>query len=86
MVLLQRRKVQRVQEVQKMFNWLRYRWEQFIYNQFNKYYTVGGHCGLCGKWIPDAIVDKYWTWTLCDDAGDEGACYLQSSNRRANEK
>lgn len=25
----------------------------------------GGHCGLCGKWVPDALVSRYWQWTVC---------------------
>jgi hypothetical protein len=34
--------------------------------------TVGGHCGCCGKWVGNAIVDKDWRWTLCDRcAGDK---------------
>lgn len=28
---------------------------------------VGGHCGLCGKWIPDKIFPKYWAWGMCKE-------------------
>ena len=28
---------------------------------------IGGHCGLCGAWMPDIIVPKDWAWDMCDD-------------------
>lgn len=61
-----------------MFRQIRWWWEGFILRQWRKYYTVGGHCGLCGRWVPNAVVDKDWTWTLCEDAGEENACYHRS--------
>lgn len=27
---------------------------------------AGGHCGLCGAWMPNAVVPKEWTWDMCD--------------------
>ncbi len=27
--------------------------------------TVGGHCGLCGAWMPDDIFDKGCPWGMC---------------------
>ena len=27
---------------------------------------AGGHCGLCGKWVPYDILPRYWAITLCD--------------------
>jgi len=27
---------------------------------------AGGHCGLCGKWVDDCVVEKYWPWTACE--------------------
>jgi len=30
------------------------------------YLQVGGHCGLCGKWVEHAIVEREWSWTLCE--------------------
>jgi hypothetical protein len=27
---------------------------------------IGGHCGLCGKWVSDEILPKEWAITLCD--------------------
>ena len=26
---------------------------------------IGGHCGCCGKQIPDEIFEKGWSWGLC---------------------
>lgn len=28
---------------------------------------IGGHCGLCGKWVPNVLVERDWSWTLCDE-------------------
>jgi hypothetical protein len=27
---------------------------------------VGGHCGLCGSWMPNTITPKDWSWDVCD--------------------
>ena len=27
---------------------------------------IGGNCGCCGKWMPDEIFDKNWSWGLCE--------------------
>jgi len=32
--------------------------------------VIGGHCGCCGKWIPDQIFDKWWAWGLCQHCID----------------
>ena len=48
--------------------WLR--WQSFILKQFEKYYVVGCHCGLCGKWIPDKIAPKFFSWGLCDGCAE----------------
>ena len=42
-----------------------------IFKYFNLYFNteqfrVGGHCGICGKWIPDKIFNKYNTWGVCE--------------------
>ena len=26
---------------------------------------VGGNCGICGKWVPHALVPIYWPYTIC---------------------
>jgi hypothetical protein len=33
---------------------------------------VGAHCGCCGHWIPEAIVEKDYSWDLCRDCEDNG--------------
>lgn len=64
-----------------MGNWygvIRHWWEGFILGQWEKYFQVGGHCGLCGKWIPDAVVPKSWAITMCYDW--ETACFNTQSS------
>lgn len=31
------------------------------------YLQVGGHCGICGKWVSNVIVERVWAWTLCEE-------------------
>jgi hypothetical protein len=42
---------------------------KWIKKKFNLYdiddLVIGGHCGLCGDWIPDKILVKVWTWDIC---------------------
>jgi len=33
--------------------------------------VVGGHCGLCGRWVDKAIVEKGWEWTVCNKCDKE---------------
>ena len=28
---------------------------------------IGGHCGCCGKWIPNQIFEKIWSWGFCQE-------------------
>lgn len=28
---------------------------------------IGGHCGCCGKQIPDKIFEKIWSWGVCKE-------------------
>ena len=30
---------------------------------------IGGHCGCCGHWLEECIVEKDIGWTLCDVCG-----------------
>ena len=32
--------------------------------------VVGAHCGLCGAWMPDEIIEKIWTWGMCDKCAE----------------
>jgi len=45
-----------------LWRWLARKLEDYIADRLQ----AGGHCGLCGKWVPYDIVVKYWAWTLCD--------------------
>jgi len=56
--------------------------KKFINNLINRflenhyYYKVenlqiGGHCGLCGAWIPDEIFPFIWAWGICKKCRDE---------------
>ena len=29
--------------------------------------VIGGHCGLCGKWVPNCLLPRWWPITICDD-------------------
>jgi len=31
----------------------------------------GGHCGCCGKWIPNEILAKEWAWGICEECRHE---------------
>ena len=31
---------------------------------------IGGHCGLCGKPIPDEIFEKIFPWGMCKECQD----------------
>ena len=45
-----------------------------IRKQIKKYFDlydiddliIGGHCGCCGKWVPDIIAPKLFPWGLCE--------------------
>jgi len=47
-------------------SWLR----SWLKSHFNLYdvtdLVVGGHCGLCGNWVEGVIVEKHWSWTMCE--------------------
>jgi hypothetical protein len=32
--------------------------------------AIGGHCGCCGEWVPDEIIDKDWRVSLCKKCKD----------------
>jgi len=58
----------------RFFEWI-YRWlAERLAPYLILYLQVGGHCGLCGKWVPDVIVERGWSWTLCDKCAKGGDC------------
>jgi hypothetical protein len=28
---------------------------------------IGGHCGICGKWIPNKLYPRFWAIGICDE-------------------
>lgn len=45
----------------RLKNWLR----QKIVNVVLEEIEIGGHCGLCGAWVPDCLVWCVWPYTVC---------------------
>lgn len=54
-----------------MLEELKWKYQAWILKQFKKYYVIGGHCGLCGKWVDNVIVDKDWKVTICEECGSK---------------
>lgn len=52
-------------------NWLKEWCKRHWYLYEMDELTVGGHCGLCGKWVDKAIVMKGWEWTMCEECEKE---------------
>jgi hypothetical protein len=50
-----------------IFKKLKYKYMAFILAEFGKYFEVGGHCGLCGKWVSNVVCAKTSRITVCDD-------------------
>ena len=40
---------------------------------------IGGHCGLCGKWVSDCLVPYYWRITICDDCTGDNSKALEEA-------
>lgn len=49
-----------------MFNKLRQRVRNYIITWICCNVVIGGHCGLCGRWVPDCLVSYWWRVTICD--------------------
>jgi hypothetical protein len=48
--------------IERLFEWIAKKTAPYLILELQ----IGGHCGLCGKWVPDVIVERRWAWTLCD--------------------
>ncbi len=48
-----------------MKRWLRNKIKQWFGLYDIKDLQVGGNCGICGEYMPDAILEKQWPWGLC---------------------
>lgn len=44
-----------------MIRWIK----EFIINTVTDELVVGGHCGLCGKWLDKDIVHRAYRLTVC---------------------
>lgn len=55
---------------------------KYIKKWFNLYdiedLVVGAHCGVCGHWIANEIVERAWPWSLCKLQDEEGNCLNES--------
>ena len=50
--------------MKRIKRWIKSKLEYWGYYQI-KDLQIGGHCGLCGKWIPDEIFPSYWAIGIC---------------------
>ena len=53
-------------------NWIKRRIRQFIVATVLEEIQVGGHCGLCGKWVERCLTDAVWGVTYCAECMDNG--------------
>lgn len=63
-----------------------------IFNYFGYYkidhIKIGCHCGLCGDWMPKQIIDKEWTWGICDNCRMDNLDFndrIAKTNRKTNQ-
>jgi len=47
--------------------WLR----EWLIGFILRWIVVGGHCGLCGNWVPNCLVPTYWRVTVCAECEKE---------------
>jgi len=50
---------------------LKWRIQQWIIDTVCSWVVIGGHCGLCGKWIDDCLVPEWWPFTICKECQQE---------------
>lgn len=41
---------------------------------------IGGHCGLCGRWISDEIFEKVWAVGICKTCINEAKKHIAESS------
>ncbi len=48
----------------------------FIKSLFNLYdivdLKIGGHCGICGRWMAHDIMPQEWPWSMCVNCETKG--------------
>ena len=52
--------------------WLRVKIAKWLGVWWTKDLVVGGHCGCCGKWIPDELFLRHCAWWICDECQQAG--------------
>jgi hypothetical protein len=40
--------------------------KEFFHLYDYKDLRIGGHCGICGRWVKECIVEKEWAITICE--------------------
>lgn len=45
---------------------------RFIVSTVLREIQVGGHCGLCGKWVERCLTDVVWGVTYCAECMSNG--------------
>lgn len=50
-----------------MFKRIKRALDEYIITLVSNRVAIGGHCGLCGKWVKDVLVPVYWRITICED-------------------
>jgi len=50
-----------------MMRWIRRILREIVIDIVTSDIQIGGHCGCCGKWVPDILIDNSWPWTICDE-------------------
>lgn len=45
-----------------MKTWFREKLIDFICH----WIVVGGHCGICGNYVPNVLLPSYWRITICE--------------------
>lgn len=51
--------------------WIRSWFKELIENIVLQRIQIGGHCGLCGNWIPNELYPRYWAIGICGECLDE---------------
>lgn len=49
-----------------ILEWVKRKVRQKIAEIVTEEIQVGGHCGICGKWIPNELFERWWAWGICD--------------------
>ena len=45
--------------------------KEWIINFICTEIVIGGHCGLCGSWVSDILVPRFWPYTVCENCRKE---------------